>query len=150
MQPSELYFANHVIMCDQGCGRLRHNITARVYEFATLCYSFFVRRVGQPKGQQLCEAPAVGTFSRTSPLKAAGPLHSFKRECQTKQLPTYRPPVKTHVQGFPALSLNICRSQRTPIGGIARDSEGSRSGVLVTPFPGSIGGHRASEAATCR
>jgi len=37
-----------------------------------------------------------------------------------------------------------------PIGGIARYSEGSRWGVLVTPFPGSIGGHRAGEAATCQ
>ena len=37
-----------------------------------------------------------------------------------------------------------------PIGGLARYSEGPRSGVLVTPFPGSIDGHRASEAATCQ
>lgn len=37
-----------------------------------------------------------------------------------------------------------------PIGGLARDSVGSRSGVLVTPFLGSIGGHRAGEAATCQ
>ena len=36
-----------------------------------------------------------------------------------------------------------------PIGGLARDSEGSRSALLVEPFLGSIGGHRASEAATC-
>ena len=30
-------------------------------------------------------------------------------------------------------------SRVSPIGGIARDSEGSRSGVLVTPFPGNMG-----------
>jgi putative transposase len=46
-------------------------------------------------------------------------------------------------------AFNIA-SRCMPIGGIARDSEGSRSGVLVTPFLGSIGGHRASEAATCQ
>lgn len=37
-----------------------------------------------------------------------------------------------------------------PIGGLARDSVGSRSALLVGPVPGSIGGHRASEAATCQ
>jgi IS605 OrfB family transposase len=36
-----------------------------------------------------------------------------------------------------------------PIGGLARDSAGSRSALLVEPFPGSMGGHRAGEAATC-
>ncbi len=37
-----------------------------------------------------------------------------------------------------------------PIGGLARDSVGSRSGFLVTPFLGSTGGQRAGEAATCQ
>jgi IS605 OrfB family transposase len=37
-----------------------------------------------------------------------------------------------------------------PIGGLARDSAGSRSALLVGPAPGSIGSHRASEAATCQ
>jgi len=43
----------------------------------------------------------------------------------------------------------VLSSRVEPIGGLARDSAGSRSGVLVTPFLGSIGGHRAGEAATC-
>jgi IS605 OrfB family transposase len=37
-----------------------------------------------------------------------------------------------------------------PIGGLARDSVGSRSALLVEPFLGSTDGHRASEAATCQ
>ncbi len=37
-----------------------------------------------------------------------------------------------------------------PIGGLARDSEGSRSALLVERFLGSTDGHRASEAATCQ
>ena len=37
-----------------------------------------------------------------------------------------------------------------PIGGLARDSVGSRSALLVEPLLGSIDGHRASEAATCQ
>jgi IS605 OrfB family transposase len=37
-----------------------------------------------------------------------------------------------------------------PIGGLARDSEGSRSALLVEPFLGNIGGQRAGEATTCQ
>ena len=37
-----------------------------------------------------------------------------------------------------------------PTGGVARYSVGPRWGLLVVPFLGSIGGHRAGEAATCQ
>ena len=43
---------------------------------------------------------------------------------------------KDHRDANAAFTLSL---RVEPIGGLARDSEGSRSGVLVTPFPGSMG-----------
>jgi IS605 OrfB family transposase len=54
---------------------------------------------------------------------------------------------KDHRDANAAFTLS---SRVEPIGGLARDSAGSRSALLVEPFLGSIGGHRAGEAATCQ
>ena len=93
-----------MIMCEPRCGRLRSYFAVRPYDLSTLWYSFFVWLDSKLARQQLCEAPAVSAFARTSTLDGGRVSTLLQGEWNTKQIPpTFRPSDKAHTQGVLAL-----------------------------------------------